>query len=146
VALEVTESVLVTDVEATAAGLARLHALGIRLSIDDFGTGYASLDAVRRFSMADELKVDRSFVADLEGSEPRDRAIVWASVVLARALGLTAVAEGVETERQRTVLLELGCDLGQGYFFSRPLPADEMERLLGIPADPLRQQIQSGFP
>jgi len=146
VALEVTESVLVTDVEATAAGLSRLHALGIRLSIDDFGTGYASLDSVRRFSMADELKVDRSFVADLEGSEPRDRAIVWASVVLARALGLTAVAEGVETERQRAVLLELGCDLGQGYFFSRPLPADEMERLLGISADPPRQQIQSGLP
>lgn len=128
--LEVTESVLVDDVKAAGHVLARLHDLGVGVSIDDFGTGYASLDYVRRFTVADELKIDRTFVTDLERQTPADEAIVSASIVLAHALGLRVVAEGVETERQLQALQRLGCDLGQGYLFSRPVPASAVPDLV----------------
>ncbi len=125
--LEVTESVILDDVEAGLTILTALTQLGTAIAIDDFGTGYASLSYLRRFP-ASALKIDRSFIATLE--DPRTRAIVIAMIELAHALGLTAIAEGVETVEQLTLLRELGCDLGQGYLFARPAPASAIELLL----------------
>ena len=121
--IEITESALADDTEVAVSSLSAIAALGVKVAIDDFGTGYASLDYVRRFAMADQLKIDRSFIGDLDAGAPRDHAIVSASLVLARDLGFTPVAEGVETEEQRQVLSELGCTLAQGYLFCPPLPA-----------------------
>ena len=120
--LEITESVVMDGVEKTVETLAALKALGVHLSIDDFGTGYSSLSYLKRFPI-DVLKIDRSFV-DGFGTDPEDEAIVTAVVRLAQALGLETVAEGIENPRQLVGLSELGCDAGQGYFFSRPLSAD----------------------
>ncbi|HEV2906929.1 MAG TPA: EAL domain-containing protein [Actinomycetota bacterium] len=125
--LEITESVLTGDTEATVGALRALKALGVRLSVDDFGTGYSSLLYLKRFPV-DTLKVDRSFVAGL-GTHPDDTAIVAGVVGLAQTLGLTAVAEGVETEEQRAALLALGCDLAQGYLFGHPEPPEELGTL-----------------
>ena len=125
--LEVTESVILDDVEAGLTVLMQLKQLGTEIAIDDFGTGYASLSYLRRFP-ASALKIDRSFVAALH--DERTRAIVLAMIELAHALGLTAIAEGIETTEQLTALRELDCDLGQGYLFARPVPADEVEPLL----------------
>jgi predicted signal transduction protein with EAL and GGDEF domain len=123
--LEVTENALLIEVDRARAVLDRVHAFGVQVAIDDFGTGYASLDYLRRFTSATALKIDRSFVAGIEG-DAHDRAIVAASVVLAQRLGLTAVAEGVEVEAQHEFLRRVGCDAAQGYLFSRPVPADEV--------------------
>jgi diguanylate cyclase (GGDEF)-like protein/PAS domain S-box-containing protein len=123
--IEITESALAADADAALETLSRLSEHGVQLAIDDFGTGYASLDYVRRFSMADQLKIDRSFVADLDTGRPRDQAIVSASLVLARDLGFTSVAEGVETEGQRAVLTALGCSLAQGHLFCPAVPPEE---------------------
>ncbi len=129
---EVTESAL-------AAGLGLVETLrqlcdtGVGFAIDDFGTGYATLDYVRRFPMANHLKIDQSFVAGLERPGSPDRAIISAAIVLGQSLGFTVVAEGVETESQLAVLHELGCDVVQGYFFSRPAPAAELVALLSDP-------------
>jgi diguanylate cyclase (GGDEF)-like protein/PAS domain S-box-containing protein len=128
--LEVTESALASDADSAVVALAALKELGVRLAIDDFGTGYATLDYVRRFSMADELKIDRSFVAGLTDIHVPDAAIVSASIVLANALGFDTVAEGVESPEQLAVLRRLGCQYAQGYWFSRPVPADELTPLL----------------
>ena len=126
---EVTESTLADDPELPRV-LGRIKDLGARLAIDDFGTGYATLDYVRRFSMADQLKIDRSFVGGLEDARSPDVAIVSAAIVLANALGFTVVAEGVETEVQLGVLRGLGCDRAQGYHFSRPMRARELNATL----------------
>jgi diguanylate cyclase (GGDEF)-like protein/PAS domain S-box-containing protein len=125
VVFEVTESALVDDMDIAVTTLNRLKDLGVRIAIDDFGTGHATFDYLRRFSMADSLKVDRSFVEGLDGPSVQDRAIVSASLVLADSLGLRSVAEGVETPAQLEVLRSLGCDLAQGYLFSRPVSRDE---------------------
>ncbi len=124
--LELTETAFVGDDAVAVSTLVGLKSLGVRLAIDDFGTGHASLDYVRRFAVADMLKIDRSFVAGLEDPSGHDRAIVAAVVALGTALGFSVVAEGVETEGQRQVLLELGCELAQGYWFARPAPGDEL--------------------
>jgi len=124
--LEVTESALARDPDGAAAVLSSLKRLGVRLAIDDFGTGYATLDYVRRFSMADELKIDRSFVAGLADLHGADAAIVSAAIVLADALGFETVAEGVETPEQLAVLRCLGCDSAQGWYFGRPTAADQL--------------------
>ena len=129
--LEVTESVAMEDVEAALVTLRRLKDLGIRVAIDDFGTGYSSLSYLRRFPV-DNLKIDRSFVGRLE-EDPESAAIVATTVSLARTLGLEVTAEGVETAGQLACLRELGCDLAQGYYFSRPLPAGPVFGLLGSP-------------
>jgi len=121
---EITESVAMEDTQVTQRTFERLGEAGIHLSIDDFGTGYSSLSYLRRLP-ASELKIDRSFVKDLETSADA-RAIVDAVVKVARAIGLKVVAEGVETERQRELLLELGCDEFQGYLFARPMSAREL--------------------
>jgi diguanylate cyclase (GGDEF)-like protein len=129
VCLEITESVLMA--ETTIDAIDALRALGVRLSIDDFGTGYSSLGYLRRFPV-DSIKVDRSFVDGL-GTESEDSAIVAAVVGLGHALGLSVVAEGVETELQLSELVALGCDRAQGYWFSRPQPADVFAAVVGNP-------------
>jgi diguanylate cyclase (GGDEF)-like protein len=121
---EITESVAMEDLRATQRTLDGLGQLGVRLSIDDFGTGYSSLSTLRQLQ-AQELKIDRSFVNDLVASADA-RAIVDAVVRLAHALGLRVVAEGVETAAQRDLLLALGCDELQGYFFARPMPGEQV--------------------
>ncbi len=125
---EVTESMRVEDIEVASATLRRLAALGCRLSIDDFGIGYATLDYLKRFSMADYIKIDRSFVDGL-GSSREDTAIVTASLALASSLGLGVVAEGVETVAQYAELADLGCEYAQGYLLSRPVELDEAHAL-----------------
>jgi diguanylate cyclase (GGDEF)-like protein/PAS domain S-box-containing protein len=120
ICLEITESVLMA--ETTIDAIHALRALGVRLSIDDFGTGYSSLGYLRRFPV-DSVKVDRSFVNGL-GVEAEDTAIVTAVVGLGHALGLSVVAEGVETELQLRQLCDLGCDRAQGFLFAPPQPAD----------------------
>ena len=109
------------DTKATQTTFRRLGETGVHLSIDDFGTGYSSLAYLRKLP-AEELKIDRSFVMDLETSADA-RAVVDAVIHLAHALGLKVVAEGVETERQRDVLTQLGCDELQGYLFAKPMSA-----------------------
>jgi diguanylate cyclase (GGDEF)-like protein len=132
--LEVTESAVRTDAQATLAGLHRLRRLGVRVAIDDFGTGYSSLSALKALPV-DLLKIDRSFVSGLphDGS---DRQIVTAVVAMAHALGLSVVAEGVETADQLRTLEELGCATAQGFLLGRPQPAAHIERLLRAPGRP----------
>ncbi|MFL6272081.1 MAG: EAL domain-containing protein [Actinomycetes bacterium] len=122
--LEITETVLMEDVESTSGALAELKRLGVSLTVDDFGTGYSSLAYLKRFPV-DELKIDRDFVAGLL-SDQEDSAIVAAIINLAHTLGMAAVAEGVENAGQVRRLRELGCDFGQGYHFGRPLPPDDL--------------------
>ncbi len=105
-----------------------LKALGVRLVLDDFGTGYSSLSYLTRLPL-DALKVDRSFVDGL-GTESRDTAVTEAIVAMSRALSLRVVGEGAETEQQVAELARLGCDLVQGFHFSRPVPAAEITRML----------------
>ena len=128
--LEVTEADLVTDPDTVVLQLRRFKELGVRLAIDDFGTGFATLDYLRRFSAADILKVDASFVAGITDPSSHDLAIVSAALVLADNLGFDTVAEGVETEGQREVLERLGCELGQGHLFSVALTAEQVDALL----------------
>jgi diguanylate cyclase (GGDEF)-like protein/PAS domain S-box-containing protein len=119
--LEITESMLVHQAKEVMDTLARLDELGVGLAIDDFGTGYSSLTYLKRFPV-DAIKVDQSFVRDVI-TDPDDAAIVRAIVAMARSLGIGVTAEGVETLAQLELLQELGCDLCQGYLFSRPVPA-----------------------
>jgi diguanylate cyclase (GGDEF)-like protein/PAS domain S-box-containing protein len=128
--LEVTEADLVTDPDSVVEQLRRFKELGVRLAIDDFGTGFATLDYLRRFSAADILKVDASFVAGLSDPSSHDLAIVSAALVLADNLGFDTVAEGVETEAQCEVLERLGCELAQGHLFSESVSAEEIDALL----------------
>ena len=121
--LEITESVVMQDVDAASATLGALAALGVGVAIDDFGTGYSSLAYLKRFPIQ-TLKIDRSFVNGIV-EDLQDAAIVHSVVALATTLNLTVVAEGVETLSQQRRLIELGCDLGQGYLFGRPAPAAE---------------------
>ena len=125
--LEITESVVMDQSEAGVRTLSRLRDMGVRLVLDDFGTGYSSLSYLKHLPL-DTIKIDRTFVAGLDG--PADRSIVDAVIGLAHGLGISVVAEGIETERQFEVLRSMGCDIGQGYLFARPLPAAEAARLL----------------
>ncbi len=132
VEIELTESVLIGNVKEALARMWELRGLGVSLSIDDFGTGYSSLGYLRSLPVS-KLKIDRSFVMDLPGS--RDAlAIVDAVLSLSKSLRLNVVAEGVETIDQAVTLRDLGCAQGQGYLFSRPVPAEEFERLLQLDA------------
>ncbi len=131
--LEVTETVFRTDRDQAGRTFRALKALGISLVVDDFGTGYSSLDSFAS-SPFDALKIDRSFIRDME-INVRHRAIVRTIVAFASDLGLTLTAEGVETEGQSQLLQSLGCTLGQGYLYSRPLEARAFEALLGAEAD-----------
>ncbi|HUZ19013.1 MAG TPA: EAL domain-containing protein [Acidimicrobiales bacterium] len=132
--LEITESVLMNDTRATLDRLQQLRDLGVRLAIDDFGTGYSSLASLRRLPV-DVLKIDKSFIDGL-GVDRDESAITRTVVRLAQALGLETVAEGVERAEVAAELLTLGCHLAQGYHFSRPLPAAELDQLLRSQFDP----------
>ena len=121
--LEMTESVAMEDAETTITMLQQLKALGVHLAIDDFGTGYSSLGYLQRFPV-DVLKIDRAFVAGLQ-QDNADASIVHAVVSLGHALGLTVVAEGMETAEESDQVHALGCDLAQGYYFARPLPREQ---------------------
>jgi diguanylate cyclase (GGDEF)-like protein/PAS domain S-box-containing protein len=131
--LELTESVAMRDPERLLRVLDELAAEGVALAIDDFGTGYSSLSYLHRFPV-DVLKIDRSFVAELDAmpARPQGATLVRTIVSVAAALGLQTVAEGVETTAQRDALLALGCDLGQGYLFGRPAPADALDALIAL--------------
>ncbi len=128
--LEITEGTLLEDVEGVSARLAELRAMGIRIAIDDFGTGFSSLGYLQRFP-ADELKVAREFVDEVV-RDPRRARLVEAIVALAHSLEMTTVAEGIEEPAQRQRLQELGCLVGQGYLFSRPVPASDVPALLAV--------------
>jgi diguanylate cyclase (GGDEF)-like protein/PAS domain S-box-containing protein len=155
--LEVTESALLGDVDAAIEVLTQLRALGVRIVIDDFGTGYSSLAYLRRLPV-NGVKIDRSFVAGLDS--PEDTAIVAAVVGMARALGLTTIAEGVETRAQLDEVIRLGCDAAQGFYFAKPAPRQTVDALLAqrpewpgltVPAprevtalDPARRRLRGG--
>ena len=126
--LEVTEDAVEHNPDMAARSLAALDAIGVKLALDDFGTGHSSVAGLRHLPL-DSVKIDRSFVASL-GTDPADSAVVGALVELGHALGLTVVAEGVETDEQLARLRDLGCDGAQGYLFSRPLPVDGVHALL----------------
>jgi len=126
--IEVTESTAMADRDSGFRALRELHEAGVRIAIDDFGTGYSSLDHLREMP-ADVLKIDRSFVAGMSANSP-DTALVAAAIAMGRALEMEVVAEGIETSEQVADLRELGCPLGQGYLFARPLPPEELDGLL----------------
>jgi diguanylate cyclase (GGDEF)-like protein len=126
--LELTEGVVVEDADAAEAAMMELRALGVNLALDDFGTGYSSLIYLRRFAF-DKIKIDRSFLESMEATG--ESAILVHSIVhLGRALGLTVTAEGVETREQHRFLQALGCHQLQGFLFSKPVPPEEIDRLL----------------
>ncbi|HET6509401.1 MAG TPA: EAL domain-containing protein [Baekduia sp.] len=131
--LEITETVLMQDTEATIARLTALKALGVRLAVDDFGTGYSSLRYLRRFPI-DILKMAKPFVDGLDAGDDEGRALARAIVELATSLKLACIAEGIEAGAQAAVLHELGCGLGQGYHFARPMEAAAMTALIAEPA------------
>lgn len=126
--LEVTEHTMMNQNARVAQKIALLHKAGFKFAIDDFGTGYSSLSALRNFNF-NYLKIDSSFTRQVTHSKP-DEALVRAMVTMGAGLGLHSIAEGVETEEQRSCLLEVGCRLGQGYLFSRPIPEDDFLELL----------------
>jgi EAL domain-containing protein (putative c-di-GMP-specific phosphodiesterase class I) len=125
---ELTESAVMTDPERALPVLRGLHALGVRIAVDDFGTGYSSLAYLRRLPV-DEVKIDKSFVLGL-ASDLGDLAVVRAIVELGHSLGLTVVAEGVEQDATRDQLVEMGCDVAQGFLISRPLASNRFDSWL----------------
>ena len=122
--LELTENVFIESSSETLTKLNKLSDLGYSLVIDDYGTGFASLGYLKRFPVSG-LKIDKSFVDEVLESE-QDRAIVGSTIALAHELGLEVIAEGVETDAQLQLLKDLGCDVIQGYYFSKPLSVDEI--------------------
>jgi diguanylate cyclase (GGDEF)-like protein/PAS domain S-box-containing protein len=126
--LELTESLLQENIEDTIATMNALNEIGVQFALDDFGTGYSSLQYLKRLPL-DQIKIDRSFVRDIT-TDGSDIAVVRATIAMARSLELDIIAEGVETEEQRQLLLKNGCTNFQGYFFGRPVPIEEFEALL----------------
>lgn len=129
--LEITESALMESVEFVTRTLRQLREMGIQLAIDDFGTGYSSLSYLHRFPMH-VLKVDQAFIRDMSTSHESAQ-IVKTVLLLAQALSMSTIAEGIEEESQASVLRSLHCEAGQGYFFSKPLPATQATALLNQP-------------
>ena len=141
--LEITESCLVEDTEEIRQCLLQLNDRGIALSMDDFGTGYSSLSRLRRFPMR-SLKIDRSFV--IEANTKEGLAFLDAIVSMGRSLGLSLIAEGIETEEQARALGKLGCDEGQGFLYWRPMPADAVDELLDKAAESACRQRDALIP
>jgi EAL domain-containing protein (putative c-di-GMP-specific phosphodiesterase class I) len=135
--LEITETMLMDDIDEAIGTLETLHAIGVSLAVDDFGTGYSSLNYLKRLPL-DRVKVDRVFVSDIPSDED-DAAITSAVIAMAHQLKLEVVAEGVETQAQLEFLAAAQCELVQGYLFGAPLPCAEAEALLG--ARPLRPGV-----
>jgi EAL domain-containing protein (putative c-di-GMP-specific phosphodiesterase class I) len=142
--LEITEGMVVHHPEHAIQLLTAIKKMGVRLAIDDFGTGYSSLGQLKNFPI-DTLKVDRSFIRDIE-TNIGDKAITEAIIAMGKTLSLTVVAEGVETMEQETFLRDHACDEMQGYYFSKPIAADEFAALLRkndlIAADKLTREIR----
>jgi EAL domain-containing protein (putative c-di-GMP-specific phosphodiesterase class I) len=138
--LEITEGVLIDNPEEMIERIGDLHKLGVRIALDDFGSGYSNLSYLQRFPL-DKLKIDRSFVTAL-GHSANGGVIVQAIVALGRALGMSVLVEGVETEQQRVLLRLAGCDEMQGYLFAKPAPAKAIDRLLAL-AKPAAGRAQS---
>ncbi len=126
--MEITESALINDLEATRATLTSLQQLGVRIALDDFGTGYSSLYHLRELKF-DKLKIDRSYVDAITMSDERAK-LVDAIIKLGSSLGLATTAEGIETDASVEWLSDQGCDFGQGYLFGRAVPKEEMDDLL----------------
>jgi diguanylate cyclase (GGDEF)-like protein len=139
--MEITEAVLMQNTETTLKTLHQLRSLGIRISMDDFGTGYSSLSYLRSFPF-DRIKIDRCFINDLGGGS-ESAAIVKAVTALAESLGMKTTAEGVETEMQLDQVRELGCTDVQGYFYSKPLPVEQLTRMFSAP--PPREKGRRGL-
>jgi EAL domain-containing protein (putative c-di-GMP-specific phosphodiesterase class I) len=137
--LEVTEGMLIDNPDEAKARLDALKALGIRLALDDFGTGYSSLTYLQRFNF-DKLKIDRGFVQPL-GRNAESNALIQAIVALGRALDLTLLAEGVETEEQRVLLRLAGCEEMQGYLFAKPASRETLDRLLANAGPSIRAAV-----
>ena len=116
------------NVDRLSKRLLSFRDAGIQVSLDDFGTGYSSLSYLKKFDI-DYLKIDRAFISNL-GQNSDDIVLCHAIIAMAHKLGIRVVAEGIETTQQRALLESAGCDFGQGYFFARPVPADEFEELL----------------
>jgi EAL domain-containing protein (putative c-di-GMP-specific phosphodiesterase class I) len=135
--LEITETVMLQDTEATLATLHQLHDLGAGIALDDFGTGYSSLSYLRRFPF-DRIKIDQSFVREMS-SQPDSGAIVRAIAGLSRELGMATTAEGVETQDQLDLLVAAGCNDIQGFLFSRAVPATSIAEVCAAIAEMLRQ-------
>jgi EAL domain-containing protein (putative c-di-GMP-specific phosphodiesterase class I) len=127
-ALDITETVLIGASEHNAQALEALKKMGIRLSLDDFGTGYSSLSYLKRLPV-DRVKVDKSFVNGL-GENATDTALVRMIIDLCHTLGVEVLAEGIETSEQAVLLSDMGCDMGQGYYFARPLLGEELAQRL----------------
>jgi EAL domain-containing protein (putative c-di-GMP-specific phosphodiesterase class I) len=125
--LEITESLLMDDDIRIKDVLAELRRMGIRLAVDDFGTGYSALSYLREFPVS-TLKIDRSFIQDI-GASSSHRRLVEAIITMAHGLDLMTIAEGVETSEQDALLSELRCDMGQGYYYCKPVPVDNIKHL-----------------
>jgi len=135
--LEITESLMLTDTDFAMMQLHELKALGIRLAMDDFGTGYSSLSYLSRFPV-DILKMDRSFVGAEDNST-----LTSAIIALGTSLSLEVVAEGIELAEQASSLEELGCELGQGFLFARPMDSDALTKFLGVDGEATQEDIES---
>jgi len=131
--LEITESGLMDDPKSAQSTLRKLRDLGIATSIDDYGTGYSSLAYIKQLAV-NELKIDRTFVAGME-ADRRNAAIVRSTIELGHNLGLTVVAEGVETDHELEQLRQFGCDQAQGFLYARPMAAEALEAWLGAARD-----------
>ena len=139
--IEITEGLLLNVDPQLASKLLKFRDVGIQVAIDDFGTGYSSLAYLKKFDI-DYLKIDQSFVSHL-ASDPNDKALCEAIVVMAHKLGLKVIAEGVETEEQRNLLSLAGCDYAQGNLFSKPIPREDFEPLLKCGFQKSLQKIAS---
>jgi EAL domain-containing protein (putative c-di-GMP-specific phosphodiesterase class I) len=131
IVVEITEGLLLDTSPSVVTRLLDMGSAGIQVSLDDFGTGYSSLSYLQKFDL-DYIKIDQSFVRHLI-PQSTDLALCKAIIVMAHELGMQVIAEGVETEQQRDLLAAAGCDYGQGYWFSKPLAADELTALMGRP-------------
>jgi EAL domain-containing protein (putative c-di-GMP-specific phosphodiesterase class I) len=139
--LEITEGVLLHDAPQTRRALDRIKKLGVRLSLDDFGTGYSSLSYLRRYDF-DVLKIDRSFIADIE-RKPESVGLVKAIIAMAHSLGMEVIGEGVETSMQADFIHSRECNLAQGYYYGKPLPAEAFSAWLAQYKPEVRSQLES---
>jgi len=126
--LEITESVLINNVEQAGQVLADLHKMGVQIQIDDFGSGYSSLGYLQQFPV-DTIKIDKSFVQSMQAGSKSSQ-LVKTMVAMARNLGMSIIAEGIETDQQLVELCAMECGFGQGFYLSHPLPANEIESLI----------------
>jgi len=130
VELEVTERLMLDDDPVVLNGIKELLKSGLQFSIDDFGTGYSSLGYIKKFShILSKIKIDRMFVNDIMNSKS-DQALVKSIITLADSLSIEVLAEGIETQAQEAVLIELGCDYAQGYYYAKPIPVNEIPNFL----------------